>query len=296
MRFIDPDLLRTFVAFVDAGSLARAASAVGRSASAVTAQMQRLQEIVGEPLLVAAGRGRVLTPAGQEFVVHARRILEANRDAWLTLRGAKADGRVALGATQDFSESTLPALLRTFARTHPRVRLDVRIGRSGELVRASDGGTIDVVIAMRSQALSGEVGLVREPMLWLGAAAGLVAAQPELPLALLDPPCGFRNAAVAALEAARVPFRIAATSASLSGLTTAVAAGIAVTARTARWMRADVVDVSAEYGLPTLPDAVFAVVLRPEAGPIARDLAALLCDALDAEAPERGEQISSTVQ
>src|SRR5262245_14424203 len=133
MRLIDPDLLRTFVAFVDAGSLARAATVVSRSASAVTAQMQRLEEIVGEPVLAASGRGRALTPAGQEFVAHARRILDANREAWLSLKGARADGRVVLGATQDFSESVLPVLLRSFARTHPRVRLELRIARSYEL-------------------------------------------------------------------------------------------------------------------------------------------------------------------
>jgi DNA-binding transcriptional LysR family regulator len=57
MQHFDPDLLRTFLAFVDTGSLGRAASAVSRSPSAVTAQMQRLEEIIGEPLLVAAGRG-----------------------------------------------------------------------------------------------------------------------------------------------------------------------------------------------------------------------------------------------
>ncbi|RWC08837.1 LysR family transcriptional regulator, partial [Mesorhizobium sp.] len=63
MQVLDPDLLRTFLAFVDGGSLANAASVVGRSPSAVTAQMQRLEEIVGEPLLAPQGRGRGLTPA-----------------------------------------------------------------------------------------------------------------------------------------------------------------------------------------------------------------------------------------
>jgi len=282
MKLIDPDLLRTFIAFVDAGSLTRAATVVGRSASAVTAQMQRLEEVVGEPLLATAGRGRTLTPAGQEFVVHARRILDAHREAWLRLKGARADGRVVLGATQDFSESVLPALLRSFARTHPRVRLEVRIGRTYELAKALDEGAADVVIAMRQDAQANEVGILREPMLWLGAAEGLVAAQPELPLALLDPPCGFHTAALAALKAAQRPHRIAATSGSLSGLRAAVSAGIAVTLRTARWMETGIVNVSSEMDLPAMPDAVFSIRLRHDADTIATDLADLLCDTLDA--------------
>jgi DNA-binding transcriptional LysR family regulator len=285
MRLIDPELLRTFVAFVDAGSMARAAAVVGRSASAVTAQMQRLEEIVGEPLLAAAGRGRALTPAGQEFVAHARRVLDANREAWLSIKGARADGHVVLGATQDFSETVLPELLRAFARTHTRVRLELRIGRSYELAKALDEGTADVVVAMRQESQHKEVGVVREPMLWLGAAEGLAATQPELPLALLDPPCGFRTAAIAALDAARIQYRIAASSGSLSGLRAAVSAGIAVTLRTARWIDRGIVDVSSDMGLPAVPEAVFSVRLRNDADTIAAALADLLCDTLDAVEP-----------
>jgi DNA-binding transcriptional LysR family regulator len=281
MRLIDPDLLRTFVAFVDAGSLARAATVVGRSPSAVTAQMQRLEEIIGEPVLAAAGRGRALTPAGQEFVAHARRILDANREAWLALKGARADGRVVLGATQDFSESALPTLLRTFARTYPRVRMELRIGRSYELAKALDEGAADVIVSMRQDVQATEVGVLREPMMWLGAASGQVTAKAELPLALLDPPCGFRAAAITALDAASRPYRIAATSASLSGLRAAVVAGIAATVRTSRWMEDGIVDLSVSMDLPALPEAVFSVRLRRDAGSAARDLAELLCDMLD---------------
>lgn len=285
MKLIDPDLLRTFVAFVDAGSLAQAATVVGRSASAVTAQMQRLEDMVGEPLLAPAGRGRALTPAGQEFVIHARRILDVNREAWLSLKGARADGRVAVGATQDFCDSALPALLRVFARTHPRVRVELRIGRSSELERSLDEGTADVVVAMRQGNSSDEVGIVREPMLWLGAADGRVDMQAEVALALLDPPCGFRSAAIAALENAQRRYRIAASSASLSGLAVAVSGGIAITLRTARWMKDAIIDVSPELALPVMPDAVFSVRLRHDAGVVAADLAALLCEMLDAARP-----------
>lgn len=288
MRFIDPDLLRTFVAFVDAGSLAKAAAIVGRSPSAVTAQMQRLEEVVGEPLLAAAGRGRTLTLAGQEFVVHARRILDANREAWLTLKGARADGKVVLGATQDFSESALPDILRTFARTHPRVRIELRIGRSLELAKALDEGTADVVVTMRSEPDPSDIGLIHEPMVWFGAAAGLVVEPEEVPLALLDPPCGFRSAAIAALDLARRPYRIAATSASLSGLRAAVVAGLAVTTRTARWIGDGIVDVSRELGLPPLPEAQFSVRLRRDVDETAKELGELLCDRLDAVSGRTG--------
>lgn len=284
MQTLDPDLLRTFLAFVDGGSLARAASIVGRSPSAVTAQMQRLEDMIGTPLLAPDGRGRVLTPTGEELVGHARRILAVHREAWLTLKGARAEGIVRLGTAQDFADSALPDLLRQFARAQPRVRLELRVGRTLELTRAFEEGALDILIAMRQAPAPDEIGVVSEPMLWLGASDGLIAgsAQDDLPLALLDPPCGFRAAAIAALDAAGRPYRIAATSPSLSGLRAAVRAGIAVTVRTARWLGDGVSDLSRPLALPAIGQAEFTVRLRSEAGAASADLAALVCDGLDA--------------
>jgi DNA-binding transcriptional LysR family regulator len=280
MQALDPDLLKTFLAFVDSGSLAQAASAVGRSPSAVTAQMQRLEEVVGEPLLVAQGRGRGLTPAGEDLVGHARRILAVHSEAWLALKGARAAGRVAIGTTQDFADSGLPELLRAFATSHPRVRIELRVGRSAELGEALQAGQLDLAIIMRKVPANDEVGLFSEPMLWLCSQKGLAVRDEELPLALLDPYCGFREAALAALDAAGRRYRIAAGSASLAGLRTAVNAGIALTLRTARFAHSGIVEAPRELGLPPVPIAQFAIRLGQGAERPARDLAALLSDNL----------------
>ncbi|PBB28477.1 MULTISPECIES: LysR substrate-binding domain-containing protein [unclassified Mesorhizobium] len=276
MEMFDPDLLKTFLAFVDSGSLARAAISVGRSPSAVTTQMQRLEEIVGEPLLAPQGRGRGLTPAGEDLVGHARRILAAHREAWLALKGARAAGRVAIGTTQDFADSGLPDLLRAFATSHPRVRIELRVGRSAELTQALQAGSLDLAIVMRQAAAPDEVGVLREPMMWLCSGKGLAWRQEELPLALLDPHCGFREAALAALDAAGRRYRIAAGSASLAGLRTAVNAGVALTLRTPRFAHSGIVEAPRELSLPPVPMAEFAIRLRADADASAGDLAALL--------------------
>lgn len=276
MKLLDPELLRTFIAFADAGSLARAAAAVARSPSAVTAQMQRLEELVGEPLLASQGRGRVLTPAGEEFAVHARRVLDAHRDAWLGVKGARADGRVRLGATQDFTETLLPGLLRTFVRSHPRVRFELRVGRSAELSRMLAEGQLDVLVAMRLAPEADEVATFREPMLWLAADQGLATSGPALPLALLDAPCHFRDAALAALDAARRPCRLAVTSASLAGLFAAVRGGVAVTLRTARWVGPGLAPAPAALSLPKAAEAEFSLRLRRAGGEQAATLADML--------------------
>ncbi|HEV7322497.1 MAG TPA: LysR substrate-binding domain-containing protein [Ensifer sp.] len=286
MQAFDPELLRTFLAFAESGSLANAASYVGRTPSAVTVQMQRLETMIGEPLLAPSGRGRILTPAGEELVVHARRILDVNRDAWLSLKGASADGRLSLGCTQDFADSNLPELLRHFGRTHPRVRLDLRVGRSRELTAAYDQGAIEVLIVMREAAASDEMAVLREPMVWLSASDDPAVFDGELPLAVLDPPCGFRSAATVALEEAGRPFRIAATSPSLSGLRAAVRSGIAVTVRTARFLGEGVTLAPKALALPALPNAEFSLRLKPKPGKAASSLALLLADGLSG----RGER------
>jgi hypothetical protein len=119
-------------------------------------------------------------------------------------------------------------------------------------------------------------------MVWAVAARGLAARQQEWPLALLDPPCGFREAALAALDAAERPYRMAATSGSLAGLRAAVAAGIALTLRTRRWLHSGIVEAPDELHLPEVPTAEFAIRLRQGAARSAADLADLLADGLPA--------------
>lgn len=282
MERFDPDLLHTFLVFADCGSLARAADIVGRTPSAVTAQMQRLQDIVGEPLIEKAGRGRVLTRAGEDLVLHARRILAAHREAWLALKGARANGRVTLAATQDFLDAGLPELLRDFARHYPRVAVGLRVGRTRALQAELEAGTIDVLLGMRSGPAADEVAVIEEPMIWLAAAQGLAAAEEPLPLALLDPPCGFRDAALAALERDGRPFRFAATSSSLAGLITAVRAGLAITARTRRSLGAGLSPAPDALRLPALGSASFSLRVRTGAGAAASDLATVLAHGLAA--------------
>ncbi len=277
---LDPELLRTFLAFVDSGSLAKAAELVARSPSAVTAQMQRLEEAIGEPLLAAHGRGKALTPAGEELVGHARRILAAHREAWLGLTGARAAGSISLGTTQDFAERGLPELLRAYASSHPRLRIALRIGRTTELMEAFQAGTIDIALTMRSRAMPEEMQVIREPMIWIAAEKGLVLRDPEVPLALLDPHCGFREAALAALDKAGRAYRIAATSPSLAGLRAAVEAGLAISARTARWAHSGLVQADDSLELPALPTAEFAICLQKAAAKPAIHLAEMLGEAL----------------
>jgi DNA-binding transcriptional LysR family regulator len=190
--------------------------------------------------------------------------------------GAKSEGRIRIAATQDFADHALPRVLRQFAKTHPRVRLDLRIGRSVELIEALEKSEADLCIVMREEPAADEIGIIREPMLWLAASEGLEDVGRELPLALLDPPCGFRNAALAALNKAGRPYRIAATSQSLAGLRTAIRAGLAVTLRTARWIGPGIKPSDDSLKLPEAGQAEFSIRIRAEAPRAVHDLGRMM--------------------
>ncbi len=143
----DLDVLRTFVTGIELGSFARAADRLGRSTSAVSAQLKKLEEQAGTPVLRREGRGMALTEAGETLLAYARRLLELNDEAAGALRGGSLEGRVRLGLQEDFGETLLPAVLARFARAHPKVRIEVRTSRNQQLIEGVRSGELDLALA-----------------------------------------------------------------------------------------------------------------------------------------------------
>jgi DNA-binding transcriptional LysR family regulator len=145
---LDLDTLRTLLATQQLGSLVRAAERVGRSQSAVSQQMRKLEEQIGQPLFRRRGRGLVLTEPGNLILSYARRILDLNDEAVRAVRGASVEGLVRFGLSGDFAESWLPAALGQFKRSHPAVRVEVAVERNGVLLERLDKGELDLVLVM----------------------------------------------------------------------------------------------------------------------------------------------------
>jgi DNA-binding transcriptional LysR family regulator len=239
----DLDVLRTFAAGVELGSFAKAAERLGRSTSAVSAQLKKLEEQAGAPVLRRQGRGMALTEAGETMLAYARRLLELNDEAAAALRGADLAGWVRLGLQEDFGETLLPEILGRFARAHPKVRIEARIARNRELLERIDTGKLDLALAWDSgYATPHQERIAELPMRWIASAGGPGDWLDEdpLPLVSLDAPCLMRTAATAALDRAGIAWRVAFTSASLAGVWAAVAAGLGVGMRTEAGLPASV--------------------------------------------------------
>jgi DNA-binding transcriptional LysR family regulator len=233
----DLDVLRSFVTGIELGSFARAADRLGRSTSAVSAQLKKLEEQAGTPVLRKFGRGMALTEAGETMLAYARRLLDLNDEAAAALHGTELEGWVRLGLQEDFGEALLPEVLGRFSRAHPRVRIEARIARNVELIERVSSGRLDLALAWDAGVTTPHAErLGQVPLRWI-AAAGSELAKPAgegepLPLVMLEAPCLMRTAATAALDHAHIPWRIAFTSASLAGIWAAVAAGLGVSLRT----------------------------------------------------------------
>jgi DNA-binding transcriptional LysR family regulator len=274
---MDLELLRTFVAILQSGSFAKAAARRHITQSTVSQQMRRLADQAGHPLFSTEGRRRVPTPSAELLLGYAQRLLALHDEAARALDDGDAPDVVRLGTTQDFAEVRLPAVLRTFRQSHPRVRLEVRVGASQELARLVEARSLDAAVVFAGTGDKVTQPLARERACWL-AGRGFVAPAGgrPWPLALFDAPCAFRAAAIQALDAARIPWQIVYATPSLSGLLAAVRAGFAVTLRLARHSQKGLRALGTRDGLPAVARFPVALLTADTPTPATRALCAAL--------------------
>lgn len=150
----DLDVLRTFSTGMELGNFAKAAERLGRSTSAVSAQLKKLEEQAGTPIFRKAGRGLALTDAGETMLGYARRLLELNDEAAAAVNSVELEGWVRLGLQEDFGETLLPDVLGRFARAHPKVRIEARVVRNAELLERVTSGKLDLALAWSDGTLT----------------------------------------------------------------------------------------------------------------------------------------------
>ena len=284
---IDPDLLRAFIYIAEEGSFTRAAERIGRTQSAVSMQIQRLEQILGQKMLQRGKGGSVqLTPHGAFLLDRARELLALNDSIWTNFQTPAMRGVVRLGTPDDYALRYLPPLLRRFADTHPAVEVDVLCAPSFELAERLKAGELDLTLL--SEGLEPRAWPARElwrgPLRWITCDRYAPHRCTPLPVALAHERCSWREAALGALERAGLRYRVAYTSASQAGTHAPVMAGLAVTVSTITWLQDGLRVVRPDEGLPELPD--FAILLlqgRDADNPVTHALAAHITETFRSE-------------
>lgn len=277
---LDLDTLRTFSVIHELGGLTQAAERLGRTPSAISLQMKRLQDDLGTRLLRKRGRGLALTEAGEVVLTYARRILAVHDELLDAMEGANLAGQVRIGCPQDFA-SILPSVLSHFASLYPQMRIELFIEGNAALAEGIEKGRIDLaaVIGHEDRATAARVGEL--DIVWITSPSFAPPQGQPLPLAVLGPQCAFRKSAIQHLEAAGMPYRIAASSPSLDGLWAAIFGGLGITARTAVNLPEGLNSAGSLYGLPSLGQLPVTLHRGPHSNGVAIDrIAALLSESL----------------
>ncbi|MDU2881605.1 MAG: transcriptional regulator LrhA [Enterobacter sp.] len=254
---LDLDLLRTFVAVADLNTFAAAAAAVCRTQSAVSQQMQRLEQLVGKELFARHGRNKLLTEHGIQLLGYARKILRFNDEACMSLMFSNLQGVLTLGASDESADTILPFLLNRISSVYPKLALDVSVKRNAFMVEMLNENKVDLVVTTHRPGQFDCLTLRTSPTHWYCAAEYVLQKGEPVPLVLLDDPSPFRDMVLTALNAANIPWRLAYVASTLPAVRAAVKAGLGVTARPVEMMSPDLRVLGKSDGLPALPDTEY---------------------------------------
>lgn len=262
MNTLDLELLRTLSAIDTHEGFAAAGVQMGKTQSAVTQQMQRLEEQIGHPLFEKQGRSKRLTAHGHKLLTYGRHLLAINDEALRNLQQGQLEGLLRIGAPHDTADAILPPLLAEIARNAPMLQLEIHVGRSPFLMESLRRGELDMAISNRVETALEGVVLRASPTVWLCGAGYVHDPARPVPLIMADGPSIFRQLGHEALDAAGIAWTARCTSTSLVGIRAALRAGLGVTARGVEQLDAGLRVLGVADGMPPMPDLIYRLHIR----------------------------------
>ncbi|MHB1082467.1 MAG: LysR substrate-binding domain-containing protein [Prosthecobacter sp.] len=225
----DTITLQCFIAVAETGSFTKAAERVGRTQSAVSQQMNKLENLLGKPLMVR-GKTFALTPEGDVFLGYARQIFGLHREAMDRFTTPELEGEVRFGLPENFASVYLSEVLADFSRIHPRILLNIECDLTLNLFERFKKKKFDLVLVKmnRPEDFPNGLNVWSEPLKWVGDAS-LIDKKKPVPLVLAPQPCVYRASAIKALEKAGRAWRLVFSSPSYAGAVAAVKAGMGIT-------------------------------------------------------------------
>lgn len=281
MQQILPISLRAFVALAEAGTLGAAGDAIGRTPSAVSLQIALLERTLGHRLFNRSARGMQLSAAGTVLLHHAKILFEAESQALAALRDAPLQGELHFGMPQDFAASRLAHTLDRFRREHPEVRVHACIDRNRVVASLARKGELDLALLIARGSAPGALLSQQRESHWYASRNFQWKRRKPLPLVLLEEPCIYRSDAIRALERSGIAWELSFSTADVSAMWAAVAAGVGVTVRMDLGAPRSVVPVDEDLALPALPATALSLVSpRSSHAPGVDALATLVARAL----------------
>ncbi|ACC71024.1 transcriptional regulator, LysR family [Paraburkholderia phymatum STM815] len=263
MRDFDNSLLRAFVTVAETGAVSAAAVRLARTQAAVSMQLRRLEDDIGQRLLERSPRGVRLTDAGHRLLPYAHAILGAGEDARRALEVGDVAGTVRLGMLEDVAVGRLPRALRRFSAAHPQVALEIVVDASAALSQRLVDGGLDVLVGDPAMVDATPLVTWTQPLFWVGARGCLLDPDTPLPLVAFGGTCLWQQQVMTILRRAGLAWRVVCTSTSLPAVQSAVEAGLGVSVLLDGNIRHDTMRVlGASDGLPEPPAADLGLFVR----------------------------------
>ncbi|WP_119272903.1 LysR family transcriptional regulator [Taklimakanibacter deserti] len=250
---MDIDLLKSFIAICETGSFTQAARQVGRTQSAVSLQIRRLEALLGRPLLSRLGGNVQLTDHGELFLGYAKDIVASYGAALAAFNRGSVEGVVVLGLSEHYAPRILSDVLRSFIELYPLATVDLVPEESMVLAKGLSDGAIDLAFITEGIGpVRGGPVVFRDEIVWVAPLTGTIHEKDPLPIAIRGEDDSYAQAMVAALEAMKRAHRIAVISRSITGLRAAVSGGLAVSAMVRSAVTADMRELTPREGFPPL--------------------------------------------
>jgi DNA-binding transcriptional LysR family regulator len=253
-RNLDLTALRSFAMVAETGGVTRAAARLHLTQSAVSMQLKRLEEALGQPLIDRSGRSAALTGQGELLLSYARKMIALNDEAWGRLTGQAFEGELTLGVPSDIVYPHIPGILRRIDREYPRVKVRLISSYTMRLRELLDNGDADVILTTEDDTPAQAECLGTQPLVWVGAPNGNAWRQRPLRLAF-ERNCLFRPWALAALDRAGIPWEMAVDTDSTRTVEVTLSADLAIHAMLESGISAPMAPVSHGGQLPDLPSS-----------------------------------------
>ena len=144
--------LKTFLRVAELGSFTRAANEIGYAQSTITAQIQQLENEIGEPLFERIGRRTMLTYTGRRLVTYANEIMRVSEQIrMLGVRSKEVEGSIRVGILESLFVSVLLPLLPEYTTMYPRVTLEVRTSTTEQLFEMLGRNEIDLIYVLKKR-------------------------------------------------------------------------------------------------------------------------------------------------
>lgn len=254
MLHLDVEALRTLLTVIDHGSITRAASVLHVSRSAASWRIKRLEEQIGQQLLVRNGRTVTPTHAAQAILADTRALVENHDRVAQRLESADLTGTVTVGADSDANVATLTRLLGSFRQVNPGVDVNLVVDQAQQILDRMALGDIDIALVQGlDEHLEPTDRVVWSDRLVWATSRTCPFDEATVPLVIFGTDCFYRTISEPALDAAGIDYRIALSVPTTTGVISSLEDGLGVGLVPAHRMNDRLVAWPSAEELPDLP-------------------------------------------